>query len=117
VTRPDVPPWPASVLSERVAAGWRSWHTVTDRRAEVGALLPGLLIDCQDTAQALDEGPERRAAHAALAEAYHLAQHVLVNTADSDLMWLVVDRGMSAAHIADDPPRHTPNRRRTIADH
>jgi transcriptional regulator with XRE-family HTH domain len=67
-------PFPVWVLRDRVAAAWRLWHTSTDRRTEVGALLPELLGDCQATAQAL-AGQDRRAAHAVLADAYNLAQH------------------------------------------
>ncbi len=102
VSRPDRAPYPVATLRNRVAAAWRAWHTALDRRSEVGALLPGLLTDCQDAAFALD-GRERRAAHAVLADAYHLAQHVLVNAAEPELLWLVVDRGMNAARTADDP--------------
>src|SRR5206468_215677 len=55
-----------------------------------------------DAATALD-GADRRAAHAALADAYHLAQHVLVNAAEPELLWLTVERAMAAAQIADEP--------------
>ena len=103
VGRPDRPPYPVTVLADRMAAAWRLWHTSADRRTDVGAVLPDLLTDCQDAARALELGPERRAAHAVLADAYTLAQHTLVNAADFELLWLVVDRGMAAAHIADDP--------------
>jgi hypothetical protein len=89
-------------LSGRVAAAWRSWHTSLDRRSKVSAVLPALLIDCQDAALLLD-GADRRAAHAVLADAYHLAQHVLVNAAEPELLWVVVDRGMTAAQAADEP--------------
>src|SRR5262249_20008433 len=102
VTRPDRAPYPVAVLRNRVAAGWHSWHTSATRRADVGSVLPSLLTDCQDSAVALD-GLERREAHAVLADAYRLAQHVLVNAAEPDLLWLVAERGMNAAHIADQP--------------
>jgi hypothetical protein len=42
-------------------------------------------------------------ANAVLADVYHLAQHVVVNAAEPELMWLVVERGMNAARIADKP--------------
>jgi hypothetical protein len=38
-----------------------------------------------------------------LADAYHLAQHAMVNAAEPELLWLVVERGMTAAQIADEP--------------
>ena len=102
VSRPDRAPHPVAVLRGRVAAAWRTWHTSLDRRSEVGAVLPPLLTDCQDAAVLL-AGPDRRAAYAVLADAYHLAQHVLVNAAEPELLWLVVDRGMAAAQTADEP--------------
>jgi transcriptional regulator with XRE-family HTH domain len=102
VARPEGPPYPPDTLRNRVAAAWRIWHTSPNRRTDVGRILPALLVDCQDAAFALD-GPDRRMTHAVLADAYHLAQHVLVNAAEPDLMWLVVERGMNAARIADRP--------------
>jgi hypothetical protein len=83
-----------------VAAGWRRWHASPHRRTEVGAPLPDLLTDCQDATQALD-GRDRRAARAVPADTYRLARHVLVN-AEPELLWLVVDRGMTAVQVADD---------------
>jgi hypothetical protein len=65
-------------------------------------LLPLLLIDCQHAALEHADG-ERRAANVVLADAYHLAQHVLVNAAEPHLVWLVADRAMSAAQQAGDP--------------
>src|SRR5262249_52513570 len=61
LVRPDRPPYPAVVLRDRVAAAWRTWHTSLDRRTQVGRLLPDLLTDCQDAAQA-SAGPDRRGA-------------------------------------------------------
>jgi transcriptional regulator with XRE-family HTH domain len=100
--RPDRPPQPIALLRNRVDLAWRAWHTSPNRRTEVGAVLPVLLIDCQDTAAASD-GQHGRDAHAVLADAYHLAQHVLVNAAPPELLWLVVERAMTAARIADQP--------------
>lgn len=100
--RPDRAPEPVAALQARVAAAWRTWHSSPTRRTDVGLLLPALLTDCQ-TAAALHEDAERRAAHAVLADAYHLAQHAIVNAAEPDLLWLVVERGMTAAQAADEP--------------
>ena len=102
VSRPDRPPQPVATLRERVAFAWHAWHSSTNRRTDVGSVLPDLLIDCQDTAAVLD-GVDRREAHAVLSDAYHLAQHSLVNAAPPELLWLVVERGMAAAQIADQP--------------
>lgn len=103
LNRPDRAPQPVAVLRERMAAAWRAWHQSPNRRTDVGAVLPDVLVDCQDTVAALDEGAERRDASAVLADAYHLAQHVLVNAAPPDLLWLVVERAMAAAQTADQP--------------
>jgi transcriptional regulator with XRE-family HTH domain len=102
VVRADRPAVPVAVLRDRCAGAWRTWHTAADRRDAVGAVLPALLTDCQHTA-AVVVGHERRAAHAVLADAYHLAQHVIVNAAEPELLWLVVDRAMAAAQVADTP--------------
>lgn len=61
-----------------------------------------LLIDCQNAAAA-HEGADRRAAHAVLVGTYHLTQHAIVNAAELELLWLVVERGMAAAQVADEP--------------
>jgi hypothetical protein len=102
VIRPDRAPYPVGLLRDRVIRAWQTWHSSPTRRTDVGQLLPTLLVDCQDAASALD-GQDRRLAHAVLADAYHLAQHVVVNAAEPELMWLVVERGMNAARIADQP--------------
>lgn len=102
ITRSDTAPNPVPVLRDRAAAAWRTWHTSATRRGAVGSLLPALLADAQHTA-ALSEGTQRRAAHEVLSEAYLLAEHVIVNAAEPELIWLVVDRAMAAAQIADTP--------------
>jgi transcriptional regulator with XRE-family HTH domain len=95
-------PVEVGALRARVADAWRCWHSSPTRRTDVGELLPPLLTDCQDAA-ASAEGADRRAAHAVLADAYHLTQHALVNAAAPELLWLTVDRAMGAAQVADDP--------------
>ncbi|HET8644588.1 MAG TPA: helix-turn-helix domain-containing protein, partial [Vicinamibacteria bacterium] len=102
LARPSRQPHPVDALRERTAHAWRVWHTSPTRRTDVGALLPQLLTDCQDAAAALD-GTDRRVAYALLADAYHLAQHTLVNAATPELLWLVVERAMNAAQAADAP--------------
>jgi hypothetical protein len=102
VTRPDRARYPVAVLRSQVVAAWHSWHTSPTRRTDVGSVLPALLGDCHDTASALD-GAGRREAHAVLADVYCLAQHVLVNAAEPELMWLVAERSMNAARAADEP--------------
>lgn len=100
--RPERPVASVAVLRGRVTQAWGLWHGSRTRRSDVGALLPGLLADCQDTALASDS-EDRRAAHGVLADAYHLTQHALVNAVDPELLWLVVERSMAAARMADEP--------------
>lgn len=100
--RTDAAPEPVTALTTRMADAWTVWHGSRTRRTDVGAVIPALLADCQRAARTFD-GADRRAAHAVLADAYTLAQHVLVNAAEPELLWLLVERGMTAAQIADDP--------------
>jgi transcriptional regulator with XRE-family HTH domain len=102
LARPAGQPVPVAALRGRADEAWLAWHQSRDRRREVGRLLPSLLADAQSSASTMD-GVGRRAAHGVLADVYHLTQHLLVNAADPALLWLVVDRAMSAAQIADQP--------------
>lgn len=102
LTRPNQLPEPVAALRARVEAAWKTWHRSPTRRSDVGAVLPALLVDCQNAA-VTHEGADRRGAHAVLADAYHLAQHAIVNAAEPELLWLVVERGMAAAQVADEP--------------
>lgn len=101
LTRPSGPTVPATVLRARVAQAWQVWHQSRTRRTDVGALLPALITDGQ--LAAADDGPDRRAAHAALTDVYALAQHALVHAAVPELQWLVVERALAAAQVADEP--------------
>ena len=89
-------------LRGAIDSAWRTWHTSRQQRTELGELLPGLLETCQRAAR-LHTGPERRQSLALLAQAYHLAQAYLAWHGDRELVWLTVDRGMTAAMDADDP--------------
>lgn len=89
-------------LAGAVDASWRTWHGSPNQRTEVGAVLPDLLTEAQRAAR-LHEGTDRRRCLAQLAEVYHLAQAYLAWHGDRELVWLTVDRGMSAAQDADDP--------------
>jgi transcriptional regulator with XRE-family HTH domain len=102
LAQPDREPEPLDVLRIRVADAWRVWHGSTQRRDDVGDLLPALLDDCEHAARS-STGAERRDLYALLADACHIAQHALVNAAAPELLWLVVERGMAAAQIADQP--------------
>jgi transcriptional regulator with XRE-family HTH domain len=89
-------------LRGRVAQAWRQWHSSRFQRTEVGALLPSLIRDAQALPRVL-EGPERRKAHAVLAEVWHLTQQALAYGCEPELYWVIVDRGRTAAQDADDP--------------
>lgn len=89
-------------LHGAVDATWRSWHTSRAQRTEVGAVLPHLLDQAQRAVR-LHDGTDRRRALALLAEAYHIAQAYLAWHGDRELVWLTVDRAMSASLDADDP--------------
>lgn len=95
-------PVSAEYLRGAVDMAWRQWHTSRTQRTDTGALLPGLLSSAQRSARLL-QGDERRAALPMLAEAYHLAQAYLAWHGDRELMWLCVDRGMTAALDSDQP--------------
>ncbi|MFI0482209.1 helix-turn-helix domain-containing protein [Actinomadura sp. 9N215] len=93
--RVDVP-----ALAARVAEAWRLWHGSTTHRTDVGRVLPALLRDARVAARQ-DDG--RRAANALLSDVYALVQHELVWAAEPELIWVVADRSVAAAHAADQP--------------
>jgi transcriptional regulator with XRE-family HTH domain len=98
----DREPEPANVLAARTRQAWKLWHAEGDHRTAIVTLLPGLLDDTQHSARLL-EGPDRRRAQVALAEAYHLAQLFLSFQPAPDLVYLTGDRAMAAAQDADSP--------------
>jgi transcriptional regulator with XRE-family HTH domain len=97
----DQPP-SVSDLQRRLDDAFTLWRTSRYPRAEVGALLPTLLMETQAAVRVLD-GSERRAAAAVLAGVYHLAQKLLAYQPVPELVFLAADRGMAAAQEADDP--------------
>jgi transcriptional regulator with XRE-family HTH domain len=97
-----VGPPSTSELRRRLEDAFALWRTSRYPRAEVGALLPALLIDAQYAVRELN-GPDRRTAYAVLAGVYHLAQKLLAYQPVPELVFLAADRGMFAAQEADDP--------------
>lgn len=91
-----------SVLHERVAHAWRTWHASNQPRTDAGLLLPALLRDTRRATRVLD-GNDRRQANRALAGVYALCEQVLAWVAEAPLLWLAADRCMDAAMQADDP--------------
>ena len=66
-------------------------------------LLPDLIRDAQTAVRQADTAPARRAAHAALAEVYSLAQFFVAYQPDAALLWRVAERGLIAAQESEDP--------------
>lgn len=85
-----------------IDAAWRTWHTSQNQRSEVSVVLPALLDEANRAAR-LHTGADRRASLALLAEAHHVAQAYLAWHGDRELLWLTVDRGMTAAVESEDP--------------
>jgi transcriptional regulator with XRE-family HTH domain len=92
----------AGELAGRVADAWQMWHTSPQHRTDVGRILPRLLTDARVAAR-VTEGVQRRTANALLADVYALVQHETVWASETELMWTVADRAMTAAHEADTP--------------
>lgn len=95
---------PADVagLVARVSQTWGLWHGTRRHRTAVAGLLPTLLRDARATVRRT-EGPDRRRAQAAQAQAYHVAQLFLAFQPVPELVVVTSDRAMIAAQDADDP--------------
>ncbi|MDQ3762868.1 MAG: helix-turn-helix domain-containing protein [Actinomycetota bacterium] len=91
-----------SELQSRLDNAVTLWRTSRYPRAEVGALLPSLLMQTQQVVRVL-VGPERRTATTVLAGTYHMAQRLLSYQPVPELVFLAADRGIMAAQEADDP--------------
>ncbi|MGH3777773.1 MAG: helix-turn-helix domain-containing protein [Pseudonocardiaceae bacterium] len=92
----------ASELQGRLADAVTLWRTSRYPRAEVGALLPSLLMKTRRAVCVLDAA-ERRTAQAVLSGTYHMAQRLLSYQPVPELVFLATDRGMAAAQEADNP--------------
>ena len=95
--RPDLPG-----LAARAAQAWRLWHGSPTHRTDVGRVLPALLRESR-VAVRQTEGDEHRTASALLSDVYALVQHEIVWASEPELIWVVADRGVTAAHAADRP--------------
>ncbi|WP_067460456.1 helix-turn-helix domain-containing protein [Actinomadura macra] len=89
-------------LTDRVANAWRLWHGSTTHRTDVGRILPGLIQDAR-IAERVAEPEQRREVNAVLSDVYALTQHEIVWASEPELIWVVADRSVSAAHNADRP--------------
>ncbi|WP_131738368.1 helix-turn-helix domain-containing protein [Actinomadura roseirufa] len=101
LTVPDEPV-DLDALISRADHGWRIWHGSRTHRTDVGRVLPALVRDAR-TAVRLTEGERRRTANAVLSDVYALVQHEIVWAAEPELISVVADRSVSAAHDADRP--------------
>jgi transcriptional regulator with XRE-family HTH domain len=100
---PDREAPPPAHLSARLSRAWRARHSAPNHRDVIGALLPDLIRDAQLAVRQADTGAERRAAQAALAEAYSLTQFFLAYQPESAMLWRVAERGMAAAQESGNP--------------
>jgi hypothetical protein len=100
-TRQEAPP--AAHLRARLARSWAARHSAPNHRDVIGALLPELIRDAQLAVRQADSGTDRRAAQAALAEVYSLAQFFVAYQPDAALLWRVAERGLIAAQESEDP--------------
>jgi transcriptional regulator with XRE-family HTH domain len=98
----DAEPPDVGALTADLAHAWRDWHSLPDNHTAVAGVLPGLIADLEQATIVLD-GPERRAASAALASAYGLAQHLAVDLVEPEVGRVIADRSARAAQAADDP--------------
>ncbi len=94
---------PTAHLRARLARAWSARHSAPNHREVVGALLPELIRDTQLAVRQADSSMERRAAQAALAEVYSLAQFFVAYQPDAALLWRVAERGLIAAQESEDP--------------
>jgi transcriptional regulator with XRE-family HTH domain len=90
------------MLRGRVADAWALWHSSPTHRDDVGRILPTLVGDARTVARTT-QGSARRHANGLLVDVYALVQHELVWASEPELVWVVADRAMTAAHEADDP--------------
>jgi len=98
----DAEPPDVSALTANLAQAWRDWHSLPDNHTAVAGVLPGLIAELERATIVL-EGPERRAANAALASAYGLAQHLAVDLVEPEIGRVIADRSARAAQAADYP--------------
>lgn len=78
------PPPDVGSLADPVTQAWQDWHTLPDNRSAVAAGLPRLFADLEAATTIVLDGAERRAAHASLASAYGLVQHLAVDVVEPE---------------------------------
>jgi transcriptional regulator with XRE-family HTH domain len=88
------------VLAARIEYAWKQWHGLPNHRTALAEMLPDLIQDARVAAKFAED---RRRALALLAQVYQLTQVYLAFQPAPELVWLVADRGLTAAYDADDP--------------
>lgn len=91
-----------AMLRSDVATAWRLRSRSGRDRSDLAAVLPRLLTSAAQVVRSAGH-EHQRAARRLAAEVYHLAQLYLCYQDAAELLWVAVDRGMSAAVDADDP--------------
>jgi transcriptional regulator with XRE-family HTH domain len=86
----------------RLDLAWKVRHSSPDHRTAVGAVLPALIRDAQQSVRR-STGPLRREARRTLAGVYQLADFFVAYQPAPELVWLVADRSITEAQAADDP--------------
>ncbi|ONI70482.1 transcriptional regulator [Actinosynnema sp. ALI-1.44] len=92
-------------LAMRLQQAWAVRHASPDHRTQLGALLPDLIRDAQTAARATSADSARQARRV-LAGVYRLADFYVAYQPAPELVWMVADRAMAEARLADDPYAH-----------
>jgi DNA-binding XRE family transcriptional regulator len=103
-----VGPVDLAVLRGHVDAAWDIWQSSPNRYTEGASVLPGLITDVQQAARsfhAAGEASARREAARLSSDMYFLLRTFAKRIGRTDLSLLAADRGIAAAHDADDPLR------------
>jgi transcriptional regulator with XRE-family HTH domain len=98
----DGEPERLDMLQARLDAAWRARHASPDHRTVLGAVLPGLIRDCQRAVLAY-QGDDGRRARSIMAGTYNLCQFFLAYQPAADLLWRVAERAIAAAQESADP--------------
>jgi transcriptional regulator with XRE-family HTH domain len=98
----DGPPDSLDLLQARLDSAWRARHAAPDHRTVLGAVLPGLIRDCQRAVLGY-QGDDGRRARAIMAGVYNLSQFFLAYQPAADLLWRVAERAIAAAQESGDP--------------
>lgn len=91
-----------SHLAVRLDQAWAVRHASPDHRTQLGALIPDLIRDAQLAARTVAPD-EVREARRVLAGVYQLTDFFVAYQPAAELVWMVADRALTEAQLADDP--------------